>query len=62
MRHALRLPLGQGEPPVSAAERDRTYKKDKDWAGVFGLLAVLRFGGGGGSTTHEQAALRQCYG
>ena len=39
----IRVTLGQGEPPVSAAERDRSYKKDKVWAGVFGLLAVLGF-------------------
>lgn len=40
---AIQVTLGQGEPPVSAAERDRSYKKDKVWAGVFGLLFVLGF-------------------
>jgi hypothetical protein len=40
---AIQVSLGQGEPPVSAAERDRAYKKDKVWAGVFGLLFVVGF-------------------
>lgn len=40
---AIQVTLGQGEPPVSAAERERSYKKDKVWAGVFGLLFVLGF-------------------
>lgn len=40
---AIQVTLGQGEPPVSAAERDRAYKKDKVWARVFGLLFLLGF-------------------
>ncbi len=40
---AIQVTLGQGEPPVSAAEKERSYKKDKVWAGVFGLLFVLGF-------------------
>ncbi len=40
---AIQVTLGQGEPPFSAAERERSYKKDKVWAGVFGLVAVLGF-------------------
>lgn len=39
----IKVTLGQGDMPVSEAERARSLQKDKIWAGVFGLLFALGF-------------------
>ena len=40
---SIKVTLGQGDVPMTAAERDQSYKKDKVWAAVFGLLFALGF-------------------
>jgi hypothetical protein len=40
---AIKVTLGQGPMPVSEAEREQSYRKDKLWAAIFGLLFALGF-------------------